>query len=1308
VLARLFVIVGGLIVLALTVALVGPYFVNWTSYRADFEREASAILGRKVTVEGGVAARILPFPSVTFSDVVVQGASQGEPAVTAETFSMDAELAPFLRGEFLIFDMRLVRPKISISVAADGTVDWAVRPSAPFSASRISLEKLTVTDGQVSIHHAAGGRTHLLSEVNAGISARSLAGPWRANGTLKIDGVSTRLAVSTGKVDQAGAMRLRITADPATYPVAIETDGDARFKEGAVHYAGTFRLGAGGGVDRAQLPGGLRGSLDAATDKPAGNAARPFRINGKFSFDHQRLGIDEFRFETGPADDPYTADGAAFVDLGTRPHFSIKASGAQVRFDEAVGARETVKGITIRGRMAAVEKALAGLPRPAIPGTVDINLPAVVAGDTTVRNVRLSAEPVPQGWNVKSLAATLPGRTTLEGSGLLRTGQDFGFAGSLLLAVAQPSGFAAWLAKDVDDAIRRIPAAGFRAKVNMTSKQQRFDDLELILGAAKFHGVIDNEQPDDARPSMRLELTGDALDVDGMAAFASLFVSDTGANRLGDHDLDFNIKAGPVSVAGLTAEMVDTALRLRDQTLEIDRLSINGLSGATISATGRVRNFAQNPSGNLDASIVAVDLAPLIAALAERYPANALARELHNRADAYPGLFADSEIDVVASAVPGDNETSDVAVSATGVAGASDFSLTANANGNVEAPEAATVSLLFSAKNGNAEALMALYGLPALPLGVTGSGETNLQAKGTLGGGLETTLGFTGLETQASFTGKVTASNDALTAKGTVQLETADIEPWLMTAGASLPGMGLGLPVELAAGAEYEKGLLKLSDIEGTVEEGAVSGDLRVELKEGMPHMMGSLAVDELELAPAVAMVLGDAALQREEDGWPTAAFQDKVSAPFTADLDLSAGALSAGPLGMASDVRMTARLDLEGMRLSDISGKAHDGRLSGLVELKNTDGTGLFSTQLKLGGADLGSLLAGTGLAGKGDLTATVSASGKSVDAMVAALSGSGTAALRDLAISGVNPQAFPALIVQADTIGRDVDAAKTAAFAPGIVGAGAFATKEAELAFTVAGGVLRAPPLTLDNPAVTLTAEAGADFNLGNVSANGSIAYRPGDENLVGSEPVVRFAVAGPIGGPVTGQFDTEPLAQFLTQRALEREQARVEAMQAVLIEKQRLRREARYYAALQEDRDRVAEELRRADEALRLKAEEEARRQAEEAARAKEEAEAKARDEEEARQKAADEALARAAAEERRKTADEAAARAAEAIRLAEKERARLEAQRNAPTELPGVENAPLPSADLRKEPPPQEPAGRPFKPFSLQNLLRSLGQ
>ena len=127
--------------------------------------------------------------------------------------------------------------------------------------------------------------------------------------------------------------------------------------------------------------------------------------------------------------------------------------------------------------------ALVELPRPTIPGLIDVDLPAVVAGDTTIRDVKLKAEPAADGWNVRAVSASLPGRTTLEGSGLITsTERDFGFAGELLLAVGQPSGFAAWISKDVDEAIRRLPAAGFKAKVELSERRQSFSDLELILG----------------------------------------------------------------------------------------------------------------------------------------------------------------------------------------------------------------------------------------------------------------------------------------------------------------------------------------------------------------------------------------------------------------------------------------------------------------------------------------------------------------------------------------------------------------------------------------------------------------------------------------------------------------------------------------------------------------------------------------------------------------------------------------------------------------------------------------------------------
>lgn len=1322
-LARLFVIIGGLLVLVLTAALVAPYFIDWTGYRADFEREASAILGRSVKVQGEARARILPFPSVTFTDVAVGGGSGGEPAMTVEEFSMDAELAPFMRGEFLIFDMRLVRPKVTVAVDADGRIDWAMRPSSPFNPAQIAIEKLTITEGQVRIRHAASGRDHLLSEVNTEISAKSLDGPWRVEGSLRIDGMRTAIGLSTGKVDEKGAVRLSVKAVPAIYPITVVSDGDVRVEDGAAQYAGTFRIEA---RDDAKKVAGQGEAVpkNAKAEPPA------WRVNGKLQLNHARLAFDEFRFETGPLNDPYVADGAAFIDLGKTPRFEVNATGAQVRFDEAVGAGNGPQGLTLKERVAAVRAALLDLPKPSIPGLIDVDLPAVVAGDTTIRDVKLQAEPVTEGWNLKTLSASLPGRTTLEGSGLLRSGEnDFGFTGSMLLAVAQPSGFAAWLSKDVDEAIRKLPAAGFKAKVDLTQTRQSFSDLELILGTAKFRGEIENDEPADAEPSMRVALTGDALDVDGLAAFASLFVSDTGNERLAGRAIDIKVKAGPVKASGLTAESVDTALRVHDGTLEIDRLSIGGLSGgATISATGKVTDFANRPEGSLDASIVSVDLAPVIGSLAAQYPGNKVLVELDERARAYPGLFEDSEIDFVGNAARNDDGSSGIAISANGKAGGTAFTLTASGNGALDAAEKAPLKLSFSAENEDAGPLMALYGLPTLPLGLTGGGQTQFTAEGTIADGLRSTLDFTGQDMQASFDGKLQVINGVGAAKGAVRIEAADLEPWLMTTGLSFPGMGLGTPVSLGADIDYGNHLLVVSNINGEIADGPVSGDINAEMKEGMPHLTGALAMDAFDLAPIAAMVVGDAALQPADGAWPSVPFQSKAVLPFTADLDLTFGSVSAGLFGQVEDAHLGAAVASDGIRLFDVTGKLDGGQLSGLFEAKNNAGSALVSTQFKLTGTDLGELLDGHGPAGKGDIGVSLSAAGKSVEALVASLSGSGTATLRDLKVAGVNADAFPALLEGADKIGRDIDAMRTAAFAPAIVSAGTLGAPPADIAFTVAAGVLRAPPITLDTGKAKVSSDLKVDFASGQIAALGSVTYAAGDDTLVGSEPTVGFAVEGPLAA-LSVRYDTEALAQFLTQRALEREQARVEALQASLIEKQRLRRETRYYASLQFERDKAAEALRKAEEEARRAAEE--KRQAEEAAkaeaarRAEEAAKAAAEEErlkqEEAKRKAEEaakaEAAAKAAAQEeerrqldaeaKRKTDQAAEAEAAAKAAAAEEERLKKEEAKRKAEEAKAAERK-AGKIEIERSPL-AAPETKPLKAFNedaISDFLKSL--
>lgn len=191
--------------------------------------------------------------------------------------------------------------------------------------------------------------------------------------------------------------------------------------------------------------------------------------------------------------------------------------------------------------------------------------------------------------------------------------------------------------------------------------------------------------------------------------------------------------------------------------------------------------------------------------------------------------------------------------------------------------------------------------------------------------------------------------------------------------------------------------------------------------------------------------------------------------------------------------------------------------------------------------------------------------------------------------------------ILEKADALGNEIDTAKTEVFAPAMIRDGRFQVGSTEFAFTIAGGVARTPPMRLEAERATLTTTASADLQSMTVATDGALVFDPGLESVVGAEPRVDVTASGPFGD-VGSKLSVGPLAQFLTQRALEREQVRVERMQSVLLEKQRLRRETRYFAALQTERERAEAERQRLERELRLKREEEeARRRAEEQAEA-----------------------------------------------------------------------------------------------------------
>lgn len=1209
-------------VIALFAALIGPLFIDWTNYRNDFEREASRILGQEVVVHGSADARLLPFPSVTFNDVEV-GGSGDEAMMHVARFSMDAELAPFLRGEIRIFDMRIEEPELSIELDENGNLDWATRRAPGLPAGNIVLERVTVSDGTITVSDRQSGRTHVIGDFQSVVSADALTGPWHLEGTAVVNGVAGAFLISTGGLQEDGTIRVRSRLLPDQHPISLELEGSATVEAGKPRYEGNFTLQV---LDLA--------APDVAEGQPPipGKAAA-LRGTGLFEADSQRLRVSEYRLEVGAADDPYVVTGEATLDTGPDPEFLLIADGQQIDVDrlqrddaeEAEG--EAVQPLSAAERLATFRRIVEQIPIPDLPGRVSVVLPAIIAGETVLREVSIDARPDGTRWQVDNFSAALPGRTRLEASGTLGLGDDFGFSGNMVLASSQPSGFAAWLTEEVHPTIRGLDAAGFEAKVDLSQRMQRFENLQLIVGDARLQGRFERISQG-GRPSLSLDLQGNSFDLDALTALAGLFTGSGETNRLTRHDIAARLRVEAFQAFGVQMADLDTAFTVHDGLLDVKRLAIEDLEGASLQGSGVFSEITASPQGGGELHLES-NAPERLVALAERLSGGAVDLSRFTQS---AGLFGDTSLDLVlrlgsARETGAQGQTKGFDVTATGTSGGSaiDFSLSTDAGLGELA--GAPVSLDLSAENPRADVLLAQMGLPVLPF--------------DLGGRLALTASLDGVPTDnAAFGLTLEGDSASLKSEGTISFEGVspaaglfdvslradDISPYLMLAGIALPGFGTGTGADIDAAVSLSEKTIEISGLEGDLSGNAFSGRLDVS-REARPHVSGALTFDTLDAGWFAEAVFGEPLRSLNSGAWETTEFPAGTDAGFDADVTIAADRAYVGFAEAAERLQADLSYQDGRLRFGDASASWLGGVVGGNLTLGSSNGSALVQLQMQLSDAYLSRALGEAApFSGRADLALSLEGSGKSPEALVGALSGEGAMTISDLRIGALDDEALGKILAAADVEGFEISTETVADVAADALTGGMTRIDRATVPLSVAGGTVRASSLVFGNPALEITGGGQADLTEMSARAEFEVAFNAGEESLPGATPALTLRFGGPVDD-LERTLDATEMANFLSLRAYERERRRVERVQAQVLEKQRLRREAAYMREqmreraaareaseaaeverLEREARRLEEEARRAAEAERLAAEaaaeaERARREAEEAARAEE---------------------------------------------------------------------------------------------------------
>ncbi len=414
---------------------------------------------------------------------------------------------------------------------------------------------------------------------------------------------------------------MKATVEPQSRPFDVTFEGPLDLSDGLPHLTGLVR------IDRAPAQ-----SAQDRIDFPRDGAGTGLAVNVEADLDvtPDLLIVPAYKMEVGAADDPYTITGSAQATLDEVPTFVLRAQGQQVdvaRLEDTLGgvddAPEMGQGRTIEQRLDGLAAALRDIPRFAASGVVEIELPAIVAGDTIVRDVKVQVRPVAgrQGWQLNGLEAQLPGRTELRADGVLSLEPSLAFAGDLALASSQPSGFSKWLGAGDDDIISAMRNAGFEAKADIGNGALRLDGLEIILDGSRLQGALSRQAGEGERDVIDLTLRGEQADFDQLAAWARLFTGIKGDAVTAGHDLRLDLDVARAVYDGVSAGQVVAKGAFLGDGLDIDLLEIGDLAGVALSANGRLDGFdgtALPNTGNVTVAMSADTIGDALALLDRR------------------------------------------------------------------------------------------------------------------------------------------------------------------------------------------------------------------------------------------------------------------------------------------------------------------------------------------------------------------------------------------------------------------------------------------------------------------------------------------------------------------------------------------------------------------------------------------------------------------------------------------------------------------------------------------------------------------
>ena len=848
---------GILVFLALVVAalFLVPSFLDWEEFKPEISERLEAITGRTLTIDGPLKVSILPTPTIEATDLRLANVPGTASPDMARIKSLDLRLAlgPLLGGKIAVTGLAIDEPVIELQRLADGRPNWlfesmpgpvtegnaAEEAEAGLELTR--LDSATITNGAIVYRHADGRPPERIEGIDATLSARTLDGPFRGDGTLIVRGrpVAFQLATST-------------LSDDGTMPISVEAVfGDERGRalfEGTVRGNGEVPAFDGNVRLEAADFGSLLSELDVDLGAlPAAALATEFDAKAALSLSTETIATREIQLRLGESQ----ANGALSWQGGDVPRLVAEIDLNRLDLDQFLPAEDTPQAAAGTGQsdeaqpLAALQS-VSGDIREVIPGdvaaVVDLKIGTLTWREGVIRQARTQLALADGTVAIQQASALLPGGTQVQFAGQLTRGGDRPWLDGVAdIAADDLRAVLSWLGVDVGDVpadrLRVLSASG---DLSADGNQLSASNLDVRIDTTRIAGnaaVAAGE-----RPRVTASLAADTVNLDayllaaGNAADGSQETAQAEPENtdndlwagLADVDANVLLKMDALTYDGVRLAGLELSAALNDGDLTLRRASVADAAGASVSVTGTGRTLWTAPRFDL-AIEGAADSLDGVAALLDIDP--------DIRTEAF------GKIALNGTAAGGEDALS---LDLTLAAGTAEATL----RGTVDEPLGTPAGdLAFSLRASDSGALARTFGLtPPAVVGRLGG----LAVNGGIGGNLDSiAIDLSGETAGATLkiAGKVTDLLASPSYSVDVDLAHPSGEDLVETViGEPMAGATLGA-VRLVGKVSGDRTVANLADIEAAIGDSTLAGDIFLRLDQEPTAFHADMRAGLLDLA---------------------------------------------------------------------------------------------------------------------------------------------------------------------------------------------------------------------------------------------------------------------------------------------------------------------------------------------------------------------------------------------------------------------------------------------------------------------------